>query len=202
MDFVYELHPLSNQLLHMKKITSSVVILFLLAISSLQAQQSVLKGNISDTAIKQNLEHALISLLRAKDSTLYKFARADAQGNFEVKNLIPGKFKVVITYPGYADYVDDISVTDQPVIALGKIGLTTKVHLLEDVIVRQQIAAIRMKGDTIEYKADSFKVRPGASVEEMLRKVPGFQIDKDGKITAQGEKIEKVLVESFALSMR
>lgn len=179
----------------MKKITAVVAILFLLAISPLTAQQPVLKGNISDTAAKQNLEHALITLLRAKDSTLYKFGRANASGDFEIKNLMPGKYKMVVTYPSYADYVDDITVADKPVIELGRIGLITKVHLLEDVVVRQQIAAIRMKGDTIEYKADSFKVRAGASVEEMLRKVPGFQIDKDGKITAQGEKIEKVLVD-------
>ncbi|MES2374811.1 MAG: outer membrane beta-barrel family protein [Bacteroidota bacterium] len=179
----------------MKKITAVMAILFLLAVSPLNAQQPVLKGNISDTAAKQNLEHALITLLRAKDSTLYKFGRASASGDFEIKNLMPGKYKLVITYPSYADYVDDITVADKPVIELGKIGLITKAHLLEDVVVRQQIAAIRMKGDTIEYKADSFKVRAGASVEEMLRKVPGFQIDKDGKITAQGEKIEKVLVD-------
>lgn len=178
----------------MKKISAVMATLFLLAVSPLNAQQPVLKGNISDTAAKQNLQHALITILRAKDSTLYKFGRADATGNFEIKNLAPGKYKVVVTYPSYADYVDDITVADKA-IELGKIGLITKAHLLEDVIVRQQIAAIRMKGDTMEYKADSFKVRPGASVEEMLRKVPGFQIDKDGKITAQGEKIEKVLVD-------
>jgi len=179
----------------MKKITALTAILLLFSISCLKAQQSVLKGNISDTAARQNLEHALITLLRAKDSTLYKFARADAQGNFEIKNLLSGKYKLVVTYPGYADYGDNIMVTNQPAIALGKIGLITKAHLLEDVVVRQQIAAIRMKGDTIEFKADSFKVRAGASVEEMLRKVPGFQVDKDGKITAYGEKIEKVLVD-------
>lgn len=176
-----------------KTVLLSALLVF--TVFSLKAQQPVLKGNISDTAAKQNLEHALISLLRFKDSTLYKFTRADAQGNFEIKNLLAGKYKLVVTYPGYADYGDDVTVADQPEIALGNIGLITKAHLLADVVVRQQIAAIRMKGDTIEYKADSFKVRPGASVEEMLRKVPGFQVDKDGKITAQGEKIEKVLVD-------
>jgi hypothetical protein len=179
----------------MKKITAVMAILFLLAISPLSAQQPALKGNISDTAAKQNLEHALITLLRVKDSTLYKFGRANTAGNFEIKNLIPGKYKVVITAPGYADYGDDITVANQPVIDLGKIGLITKAHLLEDVVVRQQIAAIRLKGDTMEFRADSFKVRAGANIEEMLRTVPGFQIDKDGRITAYGEKIEKVLVD-------
>lgn len=177
----------------MKKTTILLAIMLSLVVSS-YSQLAVLKGTISDTAAKQNLEHALVTVLRAKDSTLYKFGRADAQGHFEIKNLLPGKYKVVVTAPNYADYVDDINVADKP-IALGTIGLITKAHLLEDVIVRQQIAAIRLKGDTIEYKADSFKVRAGASVEEMLKKVPGFQVDKDGKITVHGDKIEKVLVD-------
>lgn len=177
----------------MKKTTALTALLFLLVIST-RAQQPALKGTITDTAARQNLEHALITLLRAKDSTLYKFGRADKQGNFEIKNLVPGKYRAVITYLNYADYVDDITVADAS-IDMGKINLITKAHLLEDVIVRQKIAAIRLKGDTLEYRADSFKVRPGASIEEMLRVVPGFQIDKDGKITANGEKIEKVLVD-------
>lgn len=179
----------------MKKITAFLTILHILGISGAKAQQPVLKGNISDTASKQNLEHALVSILLSSDSTLSAYARADMNGNFAIKNLSDGKYKVVITYPGYADYVDDISVSGRTGIDLGKIGMITKAHILEDVVVRQRIAAIRMKGDTIEYKADSFKVRPGANVEEMLRTVPGFRVDKDGNITAQGEKIEKVLVD-------
>lgn len=178
----------------MKKLLALAAFLFALTASS-HAQQRVLKGTITDTAAKQNLEHALIILLNAKDSTLYKFGRSDKDGRFEVRNIAPGKYKAMVTALGYADYVDDIIVTDQPVIDLGGISLITKAHLLEDVVVRQKIAAIRMKGDTIEYKADSFKVRPGASIEDMLRTVQGFQVDKDGKITANGEKIEKVLVD-------
>lgn len=195
MDFTLNCIPYQTHCLIMRKITLFLAILCVLIFSSSQAQQPALKGSVTDTMLKQNLAHALITLLRVKDSTLYKFTRTDAQGNFEIKNLSPGKFKVVVTYPAYADYVDDITVTDKPLVEMGNVRLTTKVHILEDVVVRQQIAAIRMKGDTMEYKADSFKVRPGASVEEMLRKVPGFQVDKDGKITAQGEKIEKVLVD-------
>jgi hypothetical protein len=179
---------------HMKKITALAAILFLLVIST-HAQQPVLKGTISDTAAKQNLEHALITLLNAKDSTLYKFGRADKQGHFEIRNLTPGKYKAVITYAGYADYVEDILVQGNTSVDIGKINLITKAHLLEDVIVRQKAAAIRLKGDTIEYRADSFPVPPGASIEDMLRKVQGFTIDKDGKITANGIKIEKVLVD-------
>jgi hypothetical protein len=73
--------------------------------------------------------------------------------------------------------------------------MVTKAHLLEDVVVRQKIAAMRMRGDTLEYRADSFRVREGATVEEMLKILPGIQVDKAGNITAQGERVQKVLVD-------
>lgn len=162
---------------------------------SVTAQKASLKGLISDTSSKQNLQNATISLLRNKDTVLYKYTRSNEAGGFELKNLNAGKYIVMVSSPTYADYRDDITLEDASSIDLGKIILTTKAHLLEDVVVRQRIAAIRMKGDTLEYKADSFKVREGANVEDMLRKLPGITVDKNGKITAQGEKVEKVLVD-------
>lgn len=159
------------------------------------AQRGSLKGTTTDTLNKQNLSNTVISLLKAKDSVLVKFTRSDKAGNFELKNLPPGKFFLMISYPAYADYVYPITLTDTSNEDIGIIKMTLKSKLLEEVLVRQKIAAVRLKGDTIEYRADSFKVREGASVEEMLRKMPGLQVDKDGKVTAQGEKVEKVLVD-------
>ncbi len=69
-----------------------------------------------------------------------------------------------------------------------------KSKLLAEVIVKSG-SPIRIKGDTTVYTADSFKVREGANVEELLRRLPGIQVDKDGKITAMGERVTKVLVD-------
>jgi hypothetical protein len=90
--------------------------------------------------------------------------------------------------------VDELSVNDTSKIDLGKISMILKANLLQDVIVRTG-AAIRIKGDTTEFAADSFKVQPNATVEDLLKKLPGIQIDKNGNITAQGEKVQKVLVD-------
>lgn len=162
---------------------------------SASGQSAVIKGSISDTINKKILPNAVIALLSAKDSTLQQFTRGDMEGNFMLKAVGKGSYVVMVTYPGFADYLYPLSVSVDSVYDLSALAMTSKKHLLEDVIVRQKIAAIRMRGDTIEYNADSFKVREGASVEEMLKKMPGLQIDKDGKITAQGENVEKVLVD-------
>lgn len=176
------------------KIATCLFIFFFLYHSIVTAQTSV-KGSISDTTNRQNLPNTVISLLKAKDSVLVKFTRSDKEGNFELKNVPEGKFFLMIAYPSFADYIFPLEIKKDSSQDIGIIKMTLKSRLLQEVLVRQKIAAVRMKGDTIEYNADSFKVHEGASVEEMLRKMPGLQVDKDGNITAQGQKIEKVLVD-------
>ncbi|MGI8951615.1 MAG: outer membrane beta-barrel protein [Chitinophagaceae bacterium] len=176
----------------MKKLTV-LPIIFLCCI--LHAQQATIKGNIIDTASKQILSNSVITLLRSKDSTLYKFTRSKNNGEFELNKLSAGNYILLVTYPNYADYVDTMHLTDTTVFNIGKIILTLKANLLKEVIVRQQIGSIRMKGDTTEFTADSFKVQPNATVEDLLKKLPGIQVDKNGQITAQGEKVQQILVD-------
>lgn len=159
------------------------------------AQTSTLKGTITDTLNKQNLSNAVISVLRAKDSVLVRFTRTGAAGHFELKNLGTGNYILMVTYPSYADYVEKISIEAGKDRDFGKLPLITKANLLQEVIVRQRVGAIRVKGDTTEYKADSFHVSANADVQELLRKMPGIQVNSKGEITAQGEKVEKVLVD-------
>jgi hypothetical protein len=179
----------------MKKYLFIILIVSLSLAESSQAQLLSINGTINDTINKQKLHNTSISILKAKDSTLIKFTRSNKEGNFEIKDLPAGEYVAMITHPTYADYYDKVVLAADKNADLGTISMTLKSRLLQEVFVKQTIAAIRLKGDTIEYKADSFKVREGASVEEMLRKLPGLQVDKDGNITAQGTKVEKVLVD-------
>ncbi|WP_261387440.1 hypothetical protein [Chitinophaga pinensis] len=70
-----------------------------------------------------------------------------------------------------------------------------KEKLLKEVIVKSQTAIIKIKGDTTEFTADSFKVEANASVEDLLKQLPGLQVDQYGNITVQGKKVKKVLVD-------
>jgi len=159
------------------------------------SQQASVKGSIMDTLNRQNLSNTVITLLQAKDSILYKFTRTNASGHFELKGLKGGKYLMLVTAPGFADYVEPFALTDSTTITNAKIIMSLKSRLLQEVVINQAVAAIKLKGDTTEYNADSFKMPPNASVEELLKKLPGIQVDKNGQITAQGEKIQKVLVD-------
>jgi hypothetical protein len=179
----------------MKKLTALLIIMGLFSITETFAQNASLKGTVVDTTNKVNLQHAVVSLLRPKDSVLVKFVRTDQQGQFSFGNLTASKYIMIISYPDYADFVDDIDLSAQPQKTLGNIYVTTKAHLLEEVIVKQRLSAIRMKGDTTEYRADSFYVGPNANVQDLLKRMPGIQVNSKGEISAQGQKVEKILVD-------
>jgi hypothetical protein len=164
------------------------------SISSI-AQNGTISGTVEDTINRKTVPETNITLLRAKDSVLVDVFRSDSKGDFKLSKVPKGQYILMFTYPTYADYIDKVDLGESENKVLGKIMLTLKSKILEDVLVKSKVAAIRMRGDTTEYTADSFKVREGASVEEMLRKLPGLQVDKDGKITAQGEEVKKILVD-------
>lgn len=162
-------------------------------LSVIAYNQSSIKGTVTDSVEKKNPENAVISLMRQTDSVLVKYTRADKGGHFLLTNLKEGKYILMITHPFMGDYFDQVDVKSG-LNEIGKLYVTPKSKLLAEVIIKTG-SPIRIKGDTTVYTADSFKVRPGANVEELLRRLPGIQVDKDGKITAMGERVTKVLVD-------
>lgn len=179
----------------MTKLTLMALLLLTAISNGFSQETGTVKGTVTDTLNKQNLTNAVVSVLRAKDSVLVKYTRTTKEGQFNLPNLSAGKYIVMVSYPAYADYVDIISVTGGSTTDLGKVPVITKATLLQEVIVRQTVSAIKVKGDTTEYKADSFRVSPNADVQELLRKLPGIQVNSKGEITAQGERVQKVLVD-------
>lgn len=165
----------------------------ILLLCSFYASAQTISGTIADTTNKKDVSNVVIALLKPVDSTLFKFVRSDKDGKFELKNIIPGKYILMITHPIYADLLDDITVPADG-LNLKSVSIIPKSKLLQELIVKST-AAMRIKDDTTIYTADSFKVSANANVEELLKKLPGIQVDKDGKIKAMGETVEKVLVD-------
>ena len=176
----------------MPKFILSLILLYALPQIAF-CQTSSIKGKLADSTSNEKPVNAVISVLWQKDSTLVKFSRSDKNGNFQIDKLDSGNYVVLITYPKYGDFVDRIELKPDENRDLKTIYLTGKAKLLQEIVIKQ--AAMRMKGDTTEYNADSYAVKPNATVEDLLKQLPGIQVDKDGKITAQGQKIQKVLVD-------
>jgi hypothetical protein len=179
------------------KFTILLSLFFLLFTLRLSAQNNYsVKGAVVDTSSNAKLLNATISVLNAKDSILVAFTRATRDGSFEIDKLHKGKFILLVCYPGYADYVeqfglDSIKTTHD----FARLNMLLKAKLLADVIIKGTRAAIKIKGDTTEFNAAAFTVQPNAKVEDLLKQLPGIEVDKDGKITAQGQTVNKVLVD-------
>jgi hypothetical protein len=156
------------------------------------SQTAGVKGIIRDTTANIAVRNAVVAILTPVDSILVGFTRTGAQGEFDIKNIGNGKYIVMVMHPSFADYVEDIDVNGP--VSLPQIAVTPKSKLLADVILKSG-SPIRIKGDTTIYTADSFNVSANANVEELLKKLPGIQVDKNGQITAMGQTVEKVLVD-------
>ncbi len=175
----------------MRKPALFTIILFGIVIN-LNAQQGYLSGRITDTSEKKSLHLASVSLLRKADTTLISFTRTTADGKFRFPKTDTGEYVLFITYPQFADYMDKVELKSD--LDLGDLFMTRKSKLLEEVVLKAQ-AAVRIKGDTTEFIADSFKVKEGATVEDLLKKLPGFSVNAKGEIVAQGKRVDKVLVD-------
>ncbi|MBW7941718.1 MAG: outer membrane beta-barrel protein [Candidatus Kuenenia stuttgartiensis] len=162
------------------------------------AQSRLIQGTIVDSSDDVPLPTSLIILLTAKDSFIVADTRANESGGFKLS--IPAdtvNYFLLITYPNYVALTRDIYLKDsaEKLIDFGPISMIKKSKLLEEVVIKSKLPSIKIKGDTTEYTADRFKVQPNATVEELLKQLPGIQIDQFGNITAQGERVRKVLVD-------
>ncbi|CAG5073054.1 hypothetical protein DYBT9623_04580 [Dyadobacter sp. CECT 9623] len=179
----------------MKKILLLAILCLTMSVAHAQTSgRFTLKGSTVDTA-GVPLPESTVMLLTPKDSTLVNFARTAKDGTFEFKNVKRANYLIKITYVGYLPYQEAVKPKDDDVTDLGKIKMTFMDQVLYDVVIKAFRAPLSIRGDTIEYDPKAFKVQPGASVEDLIRRLPGLQVDQDGTIKAQGETVKRVTVD-------
>lgn len=177
----------------MKKFTLSLL-LSILSLLVFSQEHSVM-GKLQDTMNVKPVVFASVSLIGKSDSILKTFTRTNQKGEFKLNVTKPGKYILLVAHNTFVDYVDDIEIKEaEQEKNLGTIAMFQRGQLLREVFIKNS-AAIKIKGDTLEFLADSFKVKEGAMVEDLLKVMPGIQVNKNGEITAMGEKVEKVLVD-------
>ena len=155
-----------------------------------------IRGTISDTVEKVKLQNATVTVLQANDSILVKFGNIKTDGSFMLDGLSRGKYILLVSYPDYADYVESFSLDSANASQVfGNIPMTPKSRLLREVIVKGTASQMKIKGDTTEFNANAFVIQPNAKVEDLLKQLPGITVDKDGKITAEGQRVTKVLLD-------
>ena len=175
-------------------------LLFLILISStiVGAAQNdgVIRGAVVDTTVRQPVSNATVTVMNATDSSLIAFSRTNQNGVFSVKALGKGKYRLLITHIGYRNINRNFTLSDSVRdVDFGFLVISNKSEMLKEVTVTQEAAPVTIKNDTVEFNAGSFKTKPNAVVEDLLKKLPGIQVDKNGTIKANGEEVKKVLVD-------
>lgn len=176
----------------MKKFHFSI--LFSILFFSLSfSQDFVLSGKIVDAITQAPLEASTIYAESVKDSTLVSYTVSDQKGVFELEGDTSLKeVNVFFSYNGYKPHYIKVKLESQ--VDLGKVQLEEQAQELEGVLIVGDRVPITIKKDTLEFNADSFKTKPDANVEDVLKKLPGVEVDSDGKITVNGKEVDQVLV--------
>ena len=171
------------------------VVFYLIGFSS-YSQGMKVTGSVYDSTGVKPLKNAMIMAVRVKDSLLLGFDRTDADGKFELSGFSIDTFSLIIDHPSFDDKVYYMfGHKENSEIDIPSIKMQSKSQEIQEVVIYANRQPIFYRGDTLVYVADSFKVHEGAVVEDLLKKLPGIKLDKNGNITSQGQEISQVLVD-------
>ncbi len=177
-----------------------VLIALVAAVSTvftMASHNAVINGILIDSQDTTELIQATVKLLQAnKDSTFVKGTTTDMNGVFNIKGVKPGKYLLRCSYVGYNDVIKHVTVgEDGRDINMGAIKMDLNGVMLKETVVVGVKSPITVKEDTIEFNADTYKTQANAVVEDLLKRLPGVEIGSDGKITANGKEVKKILID-------
>jgi len=154
------------------------------------------QGNLKDEE-GNALSYASVVLLFESDSTMAGYGISDADGNFTFSDIEPGKYIFRSSYVGYADFEKNLDFTsvDQNTVKLPSYQMEKAQVSLDELVVEEKIIPVTINKDTVEYDPRAFKPKVDDTVEDLLKKLPGVEVDRDGTIKAQGEEVAKVMVD-------
>ncbi|WP_299160237.1 outer membrane beta-barrel protein [uncultured Tenacibaculum sp.] len=161
---------------------------------SAQSYQFKITGKINSFKDKSPIEAATIHLERVKDSSVVSYTISNEKGNFSLEGKSFHKdLKLFISYVGMDNYTKLIPLGKKSDFNLGLINIKENSNLLNEVVIKSR-APITIKKDTVEFNVKSFKTKKDATVEDLLKKLPGVEVDEEGKITVNGKSVNKILV--------
>ncbi|MBX3257487.1 MAG: outer membrane beta-barrel protein [Chitinophagaceae bacterium] len=161
------------------------------------AQKGSVTGKLTDTTGKQPLAFATVAIFHAKDTVLVSYRLSDPAGAFKVPGIpVDDSFRVIITHAGSAPYRRTFMLTPgKTELDLGVLKLEPDARMMEEVLVVAERPPVLVRRDTIEFNAEAFKTLPSALVEDLLRKLPGVEVDETGNITVNGRKVNRLYVD-------
>lgn len=170
------------------------LLLAFICLQALGQNKTTVKGIVADSASKAPMEFATVAVVNAKDTSLVSYTLTDKNGTFKLSGIAVDKpVKIIISFVGYNTIRQNLHLQKELITDLKTIYLSG--NTLMDVIISGERSPVTVKKDTIEFNTEAFKTRPNAVVEELLKKLPGVQVNVDGSILVNGKSISKLLID-------
>lgn len=175
------------------KITRRQTLLAATAATAMAALAYNVTGTVTDNQ-GEPLTDATVRILAAKDSSFVKGSIADLDGNFKFTGLKNGRYLAETTYIGYNKTLTPFRISGANA-SLDTIRVDESSIVLQEATVIGVKTPVKVMQDTIEFNADTYKTPPNAVVEDLLKRLPGVEVDSDGKITSNGKEVTKILID-------
>ena len=199
MNHVYHFVIVNNVIHIVMKSGKCLLMLLMILFSPMAfAQQSGV--NVTGSVVEQGsdtpIEQATVRLLNVKDSAMVRGVVSARNGSFTLKNVKKGSYLLHITFIGYDPLYQPLQITGKKnPVNVGKLELSDGAIELGEAVVIGKAPEVTVRNDTVEYNADSYKVTEGSVLEDLLKKMPGVEVDSEGKITVNGKEVKKVMVD-------
>ncbi|WP_276479742.1 outer membrane beta-barrel protein [Paraflavitalea pollutisoli] len=161
-----------------------------------RAQYASLKGTVIDSTSRQPIEAATVSVFLLSDTSLITYAITNKKGEFVLKDIPQAKpCRVLISYSGLNSYAQDFVISPPTrELIINTIQLTKDYTEMNEVVVSAQRPPVLVKKDTLEFNVGSFKTPVNGVVEDLLKQLPGVEVDNEGNITVNGKRVTKITV--------
>ena len=164
--------------------------------SAAVAQKVNISGIVMDGAMNEPLPSAAVSLIVPKDSSIAVFAATDLEGKFKLPSIKAGNYILRVSYVGFLSYSRNLTLSKKAKdIDLGTITLQEDSKMLKEAEVTAKLAQVEMKADTFIYNADAYRMPEGSMLEELVKKLPGAEMDDEGNIKINGKSVSKIMVD-------
>jgi len=158
-------------------------------------QGLTVSGNVHDAELKEPMVQATVQLFRRRDSTFVGGTVTDLRGNFSVEAPANGVYKLKISSVGYQSIEREVTLRRNQSQDMGMLLMSPESVMLKEAVVTGRAAQIIVKKDTLVYNPDAYRTPEGSPIEELIKRIPGAEVDEDGNITINGKAVKKILLD-------
>ena len=176
---------------------------FLLTVTTVYAQDDegysnrklTVSGHLQDADMKEPMVQATVQLFHAADSSFVGGTLSNIRGNFIVEAPSAGTYRIKISSVGFQTWEREVTLRRSENLDLGNIMIESESVMLQEAVVTGRAAQVIVKKDTILYNPEAYRTPEGSPIEELIKRIPGAEVDEDGNITINGKQVKKILLD-------